>query len=108
MNLITACERLDKYTAEYKYIRIFIVYVWIHSYNFLFHKGTQRQTLFYFYAADLDFDLKPNEFSCKGAFPKIQTVIHASGNDVCLYWISDCLVMTSAADMMEVLPSLKY
>lgn len=28
---------LVQYTTEYKYIRIFIVYVWIHSYNFLFH-----------------------------------------------------------------------
>lgn len=28
---------LVQYTTEYKYIGIFIVYVWIHSYNFLFH-----------------------------------------------------------------------
>lgn len=51
---------MDKYAAKYKYIRIFIVYVWIHSDKFLFLKGegTQRQTLLYLNAADFDFDLK--------------------------------------------------
>lgn len=100
---------MDKYTTEYKFIRIFIVYVWIHSYNFLFHKGkgTQRQTLFHFYAADLDFDLK-------GAFPKIQTVnsnigkccvpvlnIRLSGHDICCWHDEGSFLITATSSLLS-------